>query len=94
MCRELSGSYRPVAALAFRLSSRWLLMWLLFTGSYLMNVYSVFKVLVLSLCCNNSVVTSHILEKKKPFAVGPAGLLYRPRGPTFTDSEQSVTAVR
>ena len=26
MCRELSGSYRPVAALAFRLSSRWLLM--------------------------------------------------------------------
>ena len=41
-----------------------------------------------------SELASHILDKKKPFAVGPAGLLYRPRGPTFTDSEQSVTAVR
>ena len=38
--------------------------------------------------CNNSVVTSHILEEKKMFAVGPAGLFGRPRGPTFTDFEQ------
>ena len=44
--------------------------------------------------CNNSVVTSHILEKKTPFAVGPAGLLYRPRGPTFIGSEQSGTIER
>ena len=41
-----------------------------------MNVYSVVKVLVLSLCCNNSVVTSHILEKKKPLAVGLAAHIY------------------
>ena len=66
--RGLSGSYRPVAALVFRPSSRWLLMWLLITGSYLMNVYSVVKVLCFR--CNNFGVTSHILEKKKPFAVG------------------------
>ena len=38
--------------------------------------------------CNNSVVMSHILEEKKMFAVGPAGLFGRPRGPTFTDFEQ------
>ena len=41
-----------------------------------MNVYAVFKVLVLSLLCNNSVVTSHILEKKKPFAVGLVAHIY------------------
>ena len=80
MCRELSGSYRPVAALVFRPSSRWLLMWLLITGSYLMNVYSVVKVL----CCNNSVVTSHILEEKKQFAVGLTGLLSGPRRAIFS----------
>jgi hypothetical protein len=49
-------------------------MWLLITGSYLMNVYSVVKVL----CCNNSVVTNHILKEKKPFAVGLTGLLSGP----------------
>ena len=76
MCRELSGSYRPAAALIFRSSSRSLLMWLLITGSYLMNVYSVVKVLCFRFCCNNSVVTSHILEKKKPFAVGLAAHIY------------------
>ena len=50
-------------------------MWLLITGSYLMNVYSVVKVLCFRIFCNNSVVTSHILEEKKLFAVGLAGLL-------------------
>jgi len=57
LIRELSGSYRPAAALVFRTSSRSLLMWLLITGSYLMNVYSVVKVLCFRICCNNSVVT-------------------------------------
>ena len=45
--RGLPGSYRPAAALVIRPSSRSLLMWLLITGSYLMNVYSVVKVLCL-----------------------------------------------
>ena len=57
LIRKLSGSYRPAAALVFRPSSRSLLMWLLITGSYLMNVYSVVKVLCFCFCCNNSVVT-------------------------------------
>ena len=33
---------------------------------------------LLSLCCNNSVVTSHILEEKKQFAVDLTGLLSGP----------------
>ena len=43
---------------------------------------------------NNSVVTSHILEEKTTFAVGPVGLFSRPRGPTFTDFEQVLSAER
>ena len=44
--------------------------------------------------CNNSVVTSHILEEKTTFAVGPVGLFSRPRGPTFTAFEQALSAER
>ena len=44
--------------------------------------------------CNNLVVTSHILEEKTTFAVGPVGLFSRPRGPTFTDFEQVLSAER
>ena len=44
--------------------------------------------------CNNSVVTSHILEEKTTFAVGPVGLFSRPRGPTFTAFEQVLSAAR
>ena len=44
--------------------------------------------------CNNLVVTSHILEEKTTFAVGPVGLFSRPRGPTFTDFGQVLSAER
>ena len=43
-----------------------------------MNVYSVVKVLCFRFCSNNSVVTNHILEEKKPLAVGLTGLLSGP----------------
>ena len=48
-----------------------------------MNVYSVVKVLCFRFCCNNSVVTSHILEEKTAFAVGLAGPLSSPRRAIF-----------
>lgn len=41
-----------------------------------MNVYLVVKVLCFR--CNNFVVSSHILEKKKQFAAGLEGLLSDP----------------
>ena len=59
-----------------------------------MNVYSVVKVRSSFPARNNSVVTSHILEEKRTFAVGPVGLFSRPRGPTFTDFEQVLSAER
>ena len=73
---QISGFYRPAATLVFRPSPRSLLMGLLITGSYLMNVYLVVKVLCFR--CNNFVVSSHILEKKKQFAAGLEGLLSDP----------------
>ena len=41
------------------------------------------KVLCFRFCCNNSVVTSHILEEKTAFAVGLAGPLSSPRRAIF-----------
>ena len=70
------------------------LLWLFITGSYLKNVYSVVKEHLVRRPRNNLVVTGRILSKKRVFAVGPVGLLYRPRRPTFTDSVQSETVER
>ena len=43
---------------------------------------------LIALGCNNSVVTSPILEKNSPFAVGPAGPLGSPRRAIFTQPEK------
>ena len=76
MCRELSGSYRPVSALVtgtvFALAADVAPLHRFVPDECVFSCQGAF----LSLCCNNSVVTSHILEKKGSFAVAAARLLW------------------
>ena len=88
---DLQTGYRSAP---YRASWRSSLMWLLITDLCLKNVYSVVKEHLVRRPRNNLVVTGRILSKKRVFAVGPVGLLYRPRRPTFTDSVQSETVER
>ena len=79
-CPALTGRL-PLGS--FGSSWRSPLMWLLITGLYLKNVYSVVKEHLVRGPRNNSVVTSRILSEKQTFAVGLAGPPGSPRRAIF-----------